>query len=167
MNVIIGVDGIHWRAAKWVELEVEMKISPRPWLLTRLPPHISPQMQICQSTVVGLSLPYPLSSWCLGGSQVACVSLLLLFPPLLAASVVRPVHKAITSKEKGKSRPGELCLDPLCEGVCHCHKYRFADTAEKPLQLLLLLELRTKSFILRPVPPTQTHDREASLPQDL
>lgn len=64
--------------------------------------------------------------------EVACASLPFLFPPLLAVSAVRPMHKAITNKEKGKSRPGELCLDPLYDGVCHCHKYHFADTVEKP-----------------------------------
>ena len=109
-------------------------------------PTAAPQMQPRQSTAVSLALPRPLSSQCSGGPQqpwavegkkqslsgAACAAFPFLFPPLLTVSAVRPMHNAITSAEEGESRPRELCLDPLYEGVGHCHKYHFADTVEKP-----------------------------------
>lgn len=53
-------------------------------------------------------------------------------PPLPSVTGVEPMHETITGKEKGKCGLGNLCLDPFYEDVCHCHKYPFANTVEKP-----------------------------------
>lgn len=122
-----------------------MEISPHLWPLLRVLPHSSssdadvPELSGGAGPALSPVLPmlerHPATLGS-GGEEVefevACASLPFLFPPLLAVSVVRPMHKAITSKEKGKSRPGELCLDPFYKDVCHCHKYHFVDTVEKP-----------------------------------